>query len=236
LKLKTPDQKKEIILSGKIDRIDLDLQRCKYTVIDYKLNGQSLAMSDVVHGLMLQLLTYLLVINASGEKLTGKKLSPAAAFYQKVARSLSSVENPDEAPEPDDPEYLKIARPEGVINIASKVELDGEMETEIKSKYYAMTIKKDGEIAKAGQLVSEDQFDDLIKYVEKRIVELCDAMMKGDIAVAPYLIGKRSPCARCAYQSVCRFDKLINSYRVLNPLERDRALVEIQNAVRGEAK
>ncbi len=236
LELTTPDGK-QIILNGKIDRIDVDYQRCKYAVIDYKLSGQSLDLSSVVHGLMLQLLTYLIVVNASSRKLTGKQLTPIAAFYQKVIRSIESIDDPDAAPEPGDALYMKPARPAGVINLAGRTELDQSLEDSGKSEYYAMGFTKEGKIDSRGtQLVTEEQFEDLMKFVRDKIIALCQDLMNGDISLAPYLIDKTSPCTKCSYHSVCRFDKLINHYRRLDHISRGDALEFIELHVRGEKK
>src|SRR5262249_44599871 len=66
--LSTPGGR-EVHLRGKIDRVDLLEKQAAFAVIDYKLTERTLALDQVYHGLSLQLLTYLLVLEAGGENL-----------------------------------------------------------------------------------------------------------------------------------------------------------------------
>ena len=75
-------------IRGRIDRVDMLADQAAFAVIDYKLRGSQLSLERVYHGLSLQLLTYLLVLRENGRKLTGRKLTPAAAFYIKLLRRL----------------------------------------------------------------------------------------------------------------------------------------------------
>src|SRR5581483_7395047 len=81
-------QRNVLRLRGKIDRVDLLEDQAAFAVIDYKLSGNQLSLDRVYHGISLQLLTYLLVLQTAGESLAGKKLTPAAAFYVKLLRQL----------------------------------------------------------------------------------------------------------------------------------------------------
>ena len=87
LVLNTPNGR-EVRLRGKIDRVDLLENQAAFAVIDYKYRGSSLALDWVYHGLSLQLLTYLLVLQANGNHLAKRKLVPAAAFYVQLLRQL----------------------------------------------------------------------------------------------------------------------------------------------------
>jgi ATP-dependent helicase/nuclease subunit B len=112
-RLKTPAGR-EVLLHGKIDRVDLVRDGAQLAVIDYKLTGRPLAMDRVYHGISLQLLTYLLVLDAEGERVFGRKLTPTAAFYVKLLRSLDEVKHPEDAPPPDDPAFDLKEKPRGI--------------------------------------------------------------------------------------------------------------------------
>ena len=51
-----------------------------------------------------------------------------------------------------------------------------------------------------------------------------DAIVGGDVSVKPYLLGKQSPCPRCEYRSVCRFDVTLNGYNVMRGINRSELL------------
>jgi ATP-dependent helicase/nuclease subunit B len=226
LQLKTPDGN-EVLLRGKIDRVDIDLQQSRYTVIDYKLGGESLSLGYVAHGLMLQLLTYLLVIDTHGEKLAGKRLTPAAALYVRMLRSIDSTTDPAAEPAPETPEFHTKSKmkPRGLINALSADDLDADFAATGQSQAFAMRRKKDGTFYESGcDAVEADQFQALVAFVHDKIITLADQIIGGQIAVEPYLIGSDSPCPNCAFKRVCRFDRLVNRYRVLPALSHKDAL------------
>lgn len=226
LQLKTPAGN-EVHLSGKIDRVDVDLQNSRYTVIDYKLGGEHLALGYVAHGLMLQLLTYLLVIQANDRKIAGKPLTPAAALYVRMLRSIESTTDPAAEPAPETPEFHTKAKmkPRGLISAVAANDLDTDFASTGQSVAYAMRRKKDGSFYENGcDAVEAEQFEALVAFVHDKIIELADQIIAGEIAVEPYLIGTDSPCPNCAFNRVCRFDRLVNRYRVLPALSHKDAL------------
>jgi ATP-dependent helicase/nuclease subunit B len=75
-----------------------------------------------------------------------------------------------------------------------------------------------------------EDFEALRRHVRGKIVELCENMLKGNIAISPYRKKKETPCEYCSYKSVCRFDVTIreNNYRVIRDKDKD----EIWKAIR----
>lgn len=217
-------------LRGKIDRIDTDAERSAFSVIDYKLSGDALDYGYVAHGLMLQLLTYLLVLREHGPKLFDGPLPPAAALYVKVLRGIQSVAHPSDAPEPDsEPFYLK-EKPRGVVARDYARRIDPDIDNGVQSKILAYRLKQDGDFYASGQDGVDDAvLADLIEYVRQQIAELADRIIAGDVEVSPYMIAKTTACQRCDLRRVCRFDRSLNLYRVLPPLGRREAI----DAIRG---
>jgi ATP-dependent helicase/nuclease subunit B len=220
-----------IILSGKIDRVDIDPQHSLFTVTDYKLAGQTLQLPYVAHGLMLQLLTYLLVLQRQLGELHGKPLTPAAAFYVKVLRSIESVSHPSDAPAADSGAFHKKSRPRGVINAQHAGALvRPDTQTNIND-VLSVIFNKDGALsAKAQDAVESNVFLTLIDYVRQQIEALADRVTSGDVSVTPYRLGDETPCARCDYARVCRIDRVINFYRILPPMKSDEAVEKIRQS------
>lgn len=230
LELKTPAGN-IVSLRGKIDRIDIDLERARFSVIDYKLKGDSLALGSVYHGLMLQLLTYLLVLEAHGEKLAGKPITPAAALYVKLLRSIDSIHDPKDAPDPETPDFHAKTKPRGLIDFGAATTLDASLSASNQSAVLAIKKKKDGGLSANGNdAVMPEHFQALVAWVSDKIITLSDQIIAGEISVTPYLIAGDTPCSVCPYMRVCRFDRLINSYRPLERLTRSQALARMTGA------
>ena len=223
LELKTP-QGHVVKLRGKIDRVDLDPDRRLFVVVDYKLGGEALDCGYVAHGLMLQLLTYLLVLRQSGHLLENQPLTPVAAMYVKLLRGHKAVDNPLDAPPPDDEKFHLKNKPRGVIHREYYERFDSQYDGGA-SDVFSYRVNKDGNFAAAGNDgMTAEQFNVLIDFVQRRITELADEIIGGKVEVSPYLIGKETPCQRCDLQQICRFERSTNGYRRLPAHSRQEAL------------
>ena len=229
LAVNTP-QGNQVNISGKIARIDLERQdgQTAASVIDYRLGENALPLDRVYHGLSLQLLTYLLVLQANGQSLEGRPLTPAAAFYVKMLRGLEGIDHPSEATPIDQPAFLLKDKMRGVLASSFIRHFDRDLQ-DGASQIVAAYVKKDGELGNIDKtdVALPTQFAGLLQLVRHRIGELIDRMMSGDIEVKPYRIGDESPCVRCSYRSVCRFDPSVDRYRMFEKMPR----TEVLNAV-----
>ncbi len=209
----TTPRGREVCLRGKIDRVDLLEEQAAFAVIDYKLSGSDLELRRIYHGLALQLLTYLLVLSRTGEKLT-----PAGAFYVRLMRRLEAVVHPSDPPGESQEQFRGIVDARFVSSFDSRV--DG------WSSVLKAYVKKDGTPGYRGISDAADtsDFSALLRLVERRLAELSDQIIDGDIRIAPYRLAATSPCAYCDYRSVCRFELQFNRYHVLEPLSREQVL------------
>jgi ATP-dependent helicase/nuclease subunit B len=224
LLIRTPNGR-EVRLQGKIDRVDLAAGSNEVAVIDYKMRRTTLNLSNVLYGLSLQLVTYLLVLQASGDKLFKKTVAPVAAFYAELLRGLEPVDHPDEAIAPSDPLFNLRCKPRGIFDGRFREALDSRLESGA-SEVVQCFVKQDGSIGKLDSSDAADPaaFAALLRYVEKRIGELADQMIDGVIEPHPFKLGTTSPCSKCDFRSVCRFDPGINRYLVLQPMKRKDVL------------
>ncbi len=216
-------------LRGKIDRVDLIEGGTAVAVIDYKLSSNRLPLDRVYHGLSLQLLTYLLVLQSNGETLAGQKLTPAAAFYVQLLRKLEKKEHPDDATPPDDPRFHLKVKPRGLFDDRFLPALD-ELLDRGRSDVVNAHVKTDGTVSAASDCTDRDSFSALLRFVARRIGQLADQILGGDIGIEPYRIGMITPCPSCAFRSVCRFDPARQDYRHLEPVAR-QAVIDAAKAV-----
>lgn len=224
LRVKTPSGA-EASIHGKIDRIDCIESTGDAAVIDYRLGEGRLAVGLVLHGLSLQLLTYLLVLESNGAQLSAKSLDPAAAFYLQLVRRIEDVKHPSEAPDPSDPKWHLKLKPRGLFDRRCLGALDREL-TNGQSEVVQAFIKQDGALGRrnTSDAAESQEFRALLRLVANKLGELADGIISGRIDVMPYRLNDKSPCPRCEYRSVCRFDPAINRYNHLKPISREELL------------
>jgi ATP-dependent helicase/nuclease subunit B len=51
--------------------------------------------------------------------------------------------------------------------------------------------------------------------------------MSGDVGVTPFRLNIATPCPRCGYRSVCRFDPAINRYQNLEAVSKEEVLERV---------
>jgi ATP-dependent helicase/nuclease subunit B len=189
------------------------------------MGGRRLALDEVYHGLSLQLLTYLLVLQASGHELAGKRLEPVAAFYVQMIRRLDDVGHPNDGMEPDDPAFHLRVKPRGILDTNYVAQFDGQLTNGV-SPVISARINKDGSFGarNATDVAAPAEFSALLGHVRRRLGELADGIMLGNVSIAPYMKGEQTPCPSCAFKSVCRFDQSLNQYNVLERMGREDVL------------
>jgi ATP-dependent helicase/nuclease subunit B len=218
----------EVLLQGKIDRVDLHESDGTFAVSDYKARGGTMVLDRVFYGLSLQLLTHLLVVRENGEKLAGRKIEPAAAFFLQLLRSPTMVDHPSEALAADHPDFHLRIKPRGLVSAPAVGSFDTKL-IEGHSVTVAAYVKKDGQFGfrDRSDVADESEFSGLLEHVQWRLGELADRLIAGDVSVRPYWINRETPCANCEFRGVCRFEPGINQYNVLNGMKRDEVLVKL---------
>jgi len=213
-----------LFLDGKIDRLDIaELDGEKIAiVVDYKRKGQSFSWAKFYYGLDMQLPIYMLAVrNASHSKAK----NAVGAFYMPVEVSPRRADL-DELPKKIESFDYKA---KGIFNGKFAQQLDGETLSK-DSKFYNFYITKDGEpygnYDKRGVLKPDD-FEKLLRFTEKKTVQLIEEILSGRINVKPYRLNKESPCSYCKYKSVCRFDWQINDYNFLESVSKTDVLEKV---------
>ncbi len=231
LEITTPKGRRAI-LRGVIDRVDLAevSDEMLGVVIDYKRTlDKRLDLSQVYHGLSLQLLAYLLVLEQSGTTLSGRPIKPAGAFYMSLLSKYKSVAHPSEAGE--DTATQSAHRPRGVFDAARLDALEKDCPAGGRASVYAAYRKKDGgfgHVDSTDTAESED-FTLLLRHTRRRLSEWIDRILDGDIEVAPYRLGTLSPCGWCAYRTVCRFEPASTGVRYLETMKRSAVFENLRD-------
>ena len=213
---------KHVYLSGQIDRIDV--ARCEEKtyacIIDYKSSPTKLDLSDVWHGLSLQLFAYVAALNEYKAELGLPEAVSAGAFYFAIYRPFERINNPLPVGKNDTPVKLEgyfLAEPELLEALGGE-------------KFVPAALKKDGSFTKYSRVVSREEFSALLAYVEEKIMELAEQIQKGIIDISPYKKPDgRSACTYCPYHALCCFEPVVpgNSYRVLQKLTAETVLAAL---------
>ena len=226
LTLKTP-KGRTVYLRGYIDRVDVaELGDALLgAVIDYKRTTQRrLNFSQVYHGLSLQLVGYLLALQQSGESLTGRPIRPVAAFYLPLLEPYKSVPHPEV-------EKASSFQCRGIAETAALPVLDETVQPGGKSEFFSAALKKDGQPHSRSDLATPEQLSALMQHVGRRMGELADELLDGNVSVSPYRLNRQIPCSFCEYQSVCRYEIQTQPPRALESLSKTEVLKRLEGAV-----
>lgn len=194
-----------LTLVGKIDRIDQTENHV--AIFDYKTGRTTASLQEIVAGLKLQLLTYLLALKEGGMK---SDLLPTALMYIYLVGDVQQV---SQVPPGGIPPFSPKDNTSGYLSSdgGSLKLLDSEVGTEdsfLKAKF-----NKDGTIRKSVSILTEEEFDALLTIVKNKIISLYQNMCDGNIALRPVKYKDSTPCDYCPYRSVCRFDPTLAGER-----------------------
>jgi len=229
-----------VSIRGKIDRIDLlaGASANLAVVFDYKRNVRKApALDAIYHGLSLQLLAYLLVIRDHADALKLGDIETAGAMLLPINWKREKLDHPDEA---DDDAFtpFKQLRPRGVIDFDALTTI-APMNPTQSSPVFNAALLKDGGLARYenSDALRPGELSTTLAFVRRKMTQLCDAWLAGDIRVRPARLGRSLPCEHCDYRSVCRFEYTQGRVRECPKLKKseviERMTAETQSNERG---
>lgn len=214
---------------GRIDRVDLietPEVRC-LRVIDYKLGGKAVSLSEMYYGLQLQLLTYLcaaLSIKPGFE--------PAAALYFAVKDPV--IEADSLSDEQIERERVGKLRMSGlVVDDPRLIELTAARPDEVIPIRFTAA----GAPYSADWLVSRDDLELLMEHARALIGEIAQDIRRGVTDITPCVSGGRAACEYCDYRGICQFAPDLPGTRVrrLDRVSADELIARLRAQLRGEA-
>ena len=206
-------------IKGFVDRVDkLDLDGRRYIrVIDYKTGAKEFVLSDVLYGLNMQMLLYLVSIVRSKEGFY-KDSVPAGVLYFPANIKPVAAERGDDINGRKKKIY-SLSKMNGML--VGDEEIIGRMDKEKEGLF--LPAKFDAKGALKGNFISINQFKKLGAYMDKLIKEMGDSIHEGKIPAVPALGPNHSTtCEWCDYNEVCLREK--GEYRYIDNLKHDDAL------------
>ena len=202
----------DVPFSGIIDRVD---EFGNYVrIVDYKSSKKEIDLNLAMQGFNIQMLVYLDMLCKQENK------NRAGILYFNMKKRMLSR---DTSYALGEEEVLKEYRMEGYMvddgstNSVKGLGASPELVAPVK-------VKKSGEYANSAKVISPDELDRIMEYVEKHISELYKKIHDGLIPIHPTLTEgaqpgsdfKVYPCTYCPYKSVCLFDVFENENRMIS--------------------
>ena len=212
------ESKEKIYLQGRIDRIDtLDLDGETYIrIIDYKTGAKKFDLNELYYGLQMQLLVYLDALIKNSKYILDKQVRPGAVLYFKIDDPIIKGKKEMTTEEVQE-EVLDALKMKGLILKDARVVRAMDKDIEGYSLVIPAAFKTDGDFKANSDVVTEDEFTLLRKYVNKKMIELCEDMLSGDVKIQPTKHSNRTHCEYCDFSAICQFDTSIkdNKYKII---------------------
>ena len=225
--------RQKLLLRGQIDRVDFCERgdgRIGFMVVDYKSSAQAFPYNRFFHGLALQLISYLLILQENYHDPSGKGCQAVAALYLPIKRigKTQSQPPPPELLQAEKQDSQDVAhKAAGIIDGTWYENLDRTAAPKMRSRYYSFYVNKDGSVFNysSSSVVKPKEMLVLQSHCREILAELGRKIVSGDISVAPYRMGeKETPCAHCDFNSFCRFDPRQDRYRQLGSYKKEQVL------------
>ena len=191
-----------VSLMGVVDRIDTmhsdENGKTYLRVIDYKSGGKDFVITDVMSGLNIQMLVYLMCLFENGKERYGDFV-PAGILYVPAKNGKNEL---DRYADEDTVEALR--KKQGVMKgiVLCDAEVIKGMDPTENGTYIEAGIDSDGKVT--GKVFTIEQFEMLHRKIENIVSTMASSLLEGEIQAYPVLDGNyRSTCTYCDYRSVC---------------------------------
>lgn len=222
----------ELQLRGRIDRLDLcsDEEHVYVKIIDYKSGSTSFDLAALYYGMQLQLVVYMdAAVEMEARKHPDKEVIPAGIFYYHIGDPLADKKE-GMGPEDIEKQILKQLRMNGLVN--SELDIIQHLDREIEKESDVIPVAiKDGYVQESrSSVASTRRFEDLRRFVNKKLKTAGQDILKGNVDLKPYKQGVRTACDYCPYHAVCGFDTKTAGYgyRRLKGLKPEEIWAEME--------
>lgn len=197
-------------ISGIVDRVDgwEENGRLYLRVVDYKTGKKSFSLTDVWHGLEMQMLLYLFTLEGAGKALYGKELAAAGVLYL-PARDLILSGSRNITPAQRQKEVdQKLRRSGMLLNDPALLAAMEQVEPGGGPRFLPIRVSKRTGAITGDSLATAEQWGKLHRHVGKVLRDIAGEIAAGNIDADPYLrAGNRSYCDFCDYAAACHFEE-----------------------------
>lgn len=214
----------DLTLQGKVDRVDgwLHDGNLYLRVVDYKTGRQKFSLSDIWHGVGVQMLLYLFAITRlGGELYSGTPLMPGGVLYA-AARDI--LVNADKNTPPEEIEKARrkeLVRSGLILRDPALIEA---MERGDKHQFIPVKISKKTGDYEGDALVTAEELGRLGRHIDRTLLALAKEIRTGRVAPKPHAGSGSFPCDYCDYRRVCHHDPAKDGVRYLERLSKTEVL------------
>lgn len=231
------DDKRRIILNGKIDRIDIldDNGNAYVKIIDYKSGNKQFELLDVYYGLQLQLMAYMDTIIKNKDKVFMNEFDAVVeggVFYFNIKNPIvksNEILNSEEIYQL----ILDEFKMSGFVNSDETVvyNMDKNIKPMAGSRIIPVSLKKDGTTDKHSKVLNKEQFELVRNYTTKKINDIGKDILDGNIEVRPIKNKDFVGCEYCDYESICKINIRTNKdkYNNTSKLRKDEILKKMDD-------
>ena len=223
----TLENGKEVVVTGKIDRVDIAKsdEKTMVRIIDYKSSVKDVDLNQFMAGIQIQLLTYL------DEIAQQKNADGVGVLYFNLLDTIINS-NGSLTDEELKRELNKKFRMKGIVVSDIKIVkmMDKKLGPSMASEQIPVYLDKDENVSKGrSSAIDKDKFERLQKYTKHIIRDISNEIYSGKIDLKPYNLKKKTPCEYCEYKAICNFDSKMNGneYNFIGNKEREVILDEI---------
>lgn len=195
-------------ISGFVDRVDgwVHNGRLYLRVVDYKTGKKSFSLTDVWHGLSLQMLLYLFTLQQRGEDYYGRPTFPAGVLYLPARDQFLSVSRTLEADERQR-EADRALRRSGLLLREEDVLRAMEQWGPEGPRFLPLRVGKGGALS-GDALATAEQWGRLRRRLEDLLRDMGREIARGDVDADPwYKADGHCACDWCDYAQCCHFEE-----------------------------
>ena len=204
------------VLKCVIDRVDVEssAENPKIRIVDYKSGKRDLDLNDVYNHLSIQLPLYMAVAkDMLKDDLDAQIIDAAGMLYYHVKDEFFD-NNDGLTGEALSDKVFDSYKMKGYVSNEDAVLLahDSKIIEAGKSNIVPVALKKDGSVTSTSKVLTPEQFDTVIDYVEKSSADTAKGILNGQFDCQPYVYGKKHGCQYCPYIGICGFSDSVPGY------------------------
>lgn len=195
-----------VSVSGFVDRVDgwEHGGRLYLRVMDYKTGRKSFDLTDVFHGIGMQMLLYLFTLEKYGKDYFGKEVVPAGVLYV-PARDLLAKGERDMTEEERQAQLDKALTRQGLL-LDDPAVLEAMENTPDRKRFLPLRLRKDGGFT-SNDLASLAQLGRLSRHLDQILAQVARELREGKVCADPYWRGEQqNACQWCRYRPACQFE------------------------------
>lgn len=217
--------KGKISITGIVDRVDYfeDDNNFYCRIIDYKTGAKKFRLDDVLNGLNMQMIIYLMAIcnsNISNKNIipTGFLYYPALLHYKK--------------------ELVGITKEEVINNLKDSLKANGIINSDYLYLYDEEKIGNYLDVIQRNKINEEkvlntNEFNLVFNNVTKVLKREGNSILNGDVFINPIKDHKNDSCKYCKFSSICKFDEKINKPRKYKNLSTKEVIKIMEGDING---